>query len=175
MDLKAGLDALYDLHQKRWQTKGSEGVFRNPAKRRFYERFSQLFLAKDWLAFDFLDLDGRPVACQMCFRYRDTQFLLQEGFDPQFGSDSVGIALRAMALNKAIDEGVRHYDFLAGLGRHKTQWQTRLKECQTISFGPRTLRNTLFLKGPIAMDALKERVKMMLPAKLLEMHRGSAG
>jgi len=171
-ELQAGLETLYRLHEQRWESKGADGVFHNPAKRRFYECFSRLFLAQGWLAFDFLHLNGKPVACQMCFRYRGTQFLLQEGFDPQFAPESVGIALRAMVFKKAIEDGIRHYDFLAGLGRHKTQWQARLKECQTISLGPRTLQNALYLKVPVAVDALKERIKMALPAKLLEMHRG---
>src|SRR5207253_3380988 len=81
-DLKTGLETLYDLHSKRWESKGAEGVFSNPAKRRFYDLFSPLFLAQGWLAFDFLELNGSTVACQMCFRYRGTQFLLQEGFNP---------------------------------------------------------------------------------------------
>jgi CelD/BcsL family acetyltransferase involved in cellulose biosynthesis len=172
-DLKTGLEVLYDLHGQRWESKGSDGVFLNAAKRRFYERFSQLFLTRGWLAFDFLDLNERAVACQLCFRYRGTQFLLQEGFDPKFGSESVGIALRSMVFKQAIEDGIRHYDFLAGVGRHKTQWQAELKECQSISCGPRTLKNTLYLRVPIAIDLLKERVKMVLPAKLLEIHRSA--
>lgn len=170
-DIRTGLQTLFELHGKRWNGRGAEGVFRNPAKRRFYERFTPLFLERDWLAFDFLELNGRAVACQICFRYHGTQFLLQEGFDPEFASESVGIALRAMVLKKAIEQGVRHYDFLAGVGRHKTQWQTRMKHCHTISFGPRTIQNTLYLRVPILMDALRERVKMLLPAKVLEMRR----
>lgn len=173
-ELQAGLEDLYKLHGERWETKGTEGVFLNPAKRRFYERFTELFLAKGWLAFDFLDLNGSPVACQICFKYRGTQFLLQEGFDPQFGSESVGIALRAMAFKKAIEDGVSRYDFLAGLGRHKTQWQAHLKECQTIVFGPRTVTNALYLRVPTLVDALKERVKAVLPARVLEMRRGTS-
>src|SRR5262249_5130912 len=124
MDLKTDLQTLFDLHEKRWESKGVKGVFRNLAKRQFYERIASLFLARGWLAFDFLELDGAAVACQMCFNYRGTQFLLQEGFDPRLSSESVGIALRAMVFKKAIEEGIRHYDFLAGVGRHKTQWQT---------------------------------------------------
>ena len=171
MELKQGLQNLYELHGKRWELKGTQGVFRNPAKRHFYERFTRLFLARGWLAFDFLELNGRPVACQMCFRYGGTQFLLQEGFDPQFASDSVGIGLRALAFKKAIEDGIRHYDFLAGQGRHKTQWQTDLKHCKTISFGSNTLNNRLYLKFPTLVEALRERVKTMLPEKLLEARR----
>jgi len=171
VELKAGLETLFDLHGKRWESKGSEGVFRNPAKRRFYERFTSLFLEQGWLAFDFLDMNGRPVACQMCFRYRGTQFLLQEGFDPECASESVGIALRATVFKNAIQDGIRQYDFLAGLGRHKTQWQAHETYCRTTFLGPRTMHNVAYLKFPALMDVWRERVKSVLPAKVLEMRR----
>jgi len=170
-DLASGLEKLYDLHGKRWETKGTEGVFRSSAKRGFYEHFTRLFLSQGWLSFEFLELAGNPVACQMCFRYGGTQFLLQEGFDPQFAPESVGIALRALVFKKAIADGIRHYDFLAGLGRHKTQWQTTLKCCQTISLGPKTVQNMLYLKVPVLLDSLRERIKGILPAKVLEFRR----
>ena len=170
-DLKAGLQTLYDLHGKRWAVKQADGVFLNPAKRQFYERFSSRFLAAGWLVFDFLELDGIAVACQLCFKYRGTQFLLQEGFDPEFASESVGVALRAMVFKKAIEDGIRHYDFLAGVGRHKTQWQTRMKYCQTVSLGRRTIPNRMYLELPIAARAVRQRVKIILPSKALEVCR----
>jgi CelD/BcsL family acetyltransferase involved in cellulose biosynthesis len=170
-DLTAGLQTLYDLHGKRWELKGTEGVFRNPKKRRFYEQFTDLFLKRGWLAFDFLELNGRPVACQMCFIYRGTQFLLQEGFDPEFGSDSVGIGLRALVFKRAIEDGLRRYDFLAGIGRHKTQWNARVKYCHSVSLGYRTIRNTVYLRAPVVMQGIRERIKPMLPGKVLEIRR----
>src|SRR5438874_6977959 len=67
-DLTAGLDTLFRLHSKRWKLKEHDGVFVNPTKRRFYYSFAPEFLKRGWLAFDFLDIDGRTVACQLCFR-----------------------------------------------------------------------------------------------------------
>ena len=123
------------------------------------------------MVFDFLELDGLAVACQLCFKYRGTQFLLQDGFDPEFASESVGVALRAMVFKKAIEDGIRHYDFLAGVGRHKTQWQTRMKYCQTVSLGQRTIPNRMYLELPIAARAVRQRVKIILPSKALEVCR----
>ncbi len=170
-DLPAALDTLFDLHSRRWESKNHDGVFLNPAKRRFYNSFAPQFLKRGWLAFDFLEIDSKVVACQLCFRYNGTQFLLQEGFDPEFGAESVGIALRAMVFRKAIEDGIKSYDFLAGVGRHKTQWGGQVKTCEKISFAPRTLQNMVFMKTPIFVSAIKERTKAILPAKVLEMRR----
>jgi len=170
-DLQSRLEILYDLHAKRWESKGAEGVFRKKEKRHFYETFAARFLSQGWLAFDFLELDGNPVACQMCFKYRGTQFLLQEGFDPEFSVESVGIALRTMVLKKAIDEGVRRYDFLAGGGRHKTQWCASAKNCRTIYLGRRSIASLWSVKVPSTMESWRERLKSVLPAKAIELRR----
>jgi len=168
-DLAAGLDTLFDLHSKRWELKKREGVFHNSAKRQFYYSFAPQFLRRGWLSFDFLEIDARVAACQLCFRYNGTQFLLQEGFDPEFGSESVGIALRAKVFRKAIEDGIKRYDFLAGVGRHKTQWGGQVKGCEKISLAHRTLQNMVFIKTPVLIAAIKERAKAILPAKVLEM------
>ncbi len=71
-------------------------------------------MARKWLEFWLLELDGKAVAAQFRFRYRDTFFALQEGFDPAYSTDSVGHALRGYVIRQLIAEGVRRYDFLAG-------------------------------------------------------------
>jgi CelD/BcsL family acetyltransferase involved in cellulose biosynthesis len=170
-ELKVGLQRLFDLHGRRWQMKGREGVFLRPEKQRFYESFAPRFLKRGWLAFDFLEVDGKVAACQLSFRYAGTQFLLQEGFDPEFGPDSVGIALRALVFRQAIAHGIRRYDFLAGVGRHKTQWGASVKNSQSLSVGPKTVPNVIHLKVPIYLEAAKQRLKAVLPDKVLEIHR----
>jgi len=170
-DVAAGLDTLFDLHARRWKEKGQQGVFGNQAKRQFYYSFASQFLRQGWLAFDFLEVAGKTVACQLCFRYKGTQFLLQEGFDPDFGSESVGIALRALVIRKAIHERVSSYDFLAGIGRHKTQWGAQLKKCLKVSIARPTFQNAIYIKTPVVVAAMKERVKAIVPNKVLELRR----
>jgi CelD/BcsL family acetyltransferase involved in cellulose biosynthesis len=169
--LFAGLDTLFDLHARRWNMKGKSGVFHFTGKQEFYKRFTMQFLQLGWLAFDFLEIDGKVAACQMCFRYGGTQFLLQEGFDPDFSTDSVGIALRAMVFRKAIADGIRSYDFLAGVGRHKTQWNAEVKNCSNIKFGLMTVKNRIHLQLPVVLETGKEQLKRILPTKVLEIRR----
>jgi CelD/BcsL family acetyltransferase involved in cellulose biosynthesis len=167
-ELVPALEVLYDLHGRRWNSKGRSGVFLNPEKRRFYEHFTRHFLRRGWLAFDFLDVDEKPVACQLCFRYEDTLYLLQEGFDPDFGHESVGIALRAMVFKKAIEDGIKSYNFLAGLGRHKTQWVVKTTSCENVVVGQKTLRSMIYVKAPLLIESAKERIKGFVPKMLLD-------
>jgi len=45
-----------------------------------------------------LDLDGRTVAAQCGLRYGELVCALQEGFDPDYATDSVGYVLRSYVL-----------------------------------------------------------------------------
>src|SRR5262249_33633000 len=110
------------LHQKRWERKLHEGAFSSPQRRRFYQAIGHYFLEKDWLRFYSLELNGTFVAHQFCFEYDRKVFLLQEGFDPDLQEKSLGIDLRGYVFKDLIARGVKEYDFLGGINRHKISW-----------------------------------------------------
>jgi CelD/BcsL family acetyltransferase involved in cellulose biosynthesis len=170
-DVESGLSKLYELHRKRWHKKGQDGVFLSSEKQRFYRTFSKEFIKRGWLAFHFLELDGRAVACQICFRYNGSLFLLQEGFDPDYENESVGIALRAMVLREAIENGIKHYDFLAGTGRHKAQWEVSIHNCESMLIGRRNVRSSIYVRTPEFVENSKDRLRTLLPQRLLELRR----
>src|ERR1700693_2338837 len=58
------LPVLFDLHTRRWQSKGMPGVFGENAKRNFYRDVSRAALSKGLLAFHRLDWGGRALALQ---------------------------------------------------------------------------------------------------------------
>ncbi|WP_158219926.1 GNAT family N-acetyltransferase [Ideonella sp. A 288] len=169
--LDTALRALFDLHGRRWAVRSMPGVFGHPEKRKFYEEFTRLFLEQGWLAFDMLERDSQIAACQLCFQYRNTLYLLQEGFDPHLGSESVGIGLRAMVLRKAVREGIVSYDFLAGASPHKLQWNAHVKRCHNAAFGPRTAQNALRLGLPVLMGSLRRQARAWLPDRTIQFIR----
>src|SRR5437773_11842234 len=93
-----------------------------PARQKFYHECARQLLAKRRLEFWVLELEGRIVAAQLGLRHENVVFSLQEGFDPEFSSDSVGYVLRAQVLKRLIAAGVRRYDFLGGTDESKTRW-----------------------------------------------------
>jgi CelD/BcsL family acetyltransferase involved in cellulose biosynthesis len=128
------LETLYFLHQKRWNSISDPGSFGSAERRELYKRMATAFLQKDWLELWALELNGRPVAAQMSFRYRDRVYGLQEGFDTDFFSQHVGYVLRAGMFEHFIRSGVKTYDFLGGFNVQKQRWGAELGAYTNLQF-----------------------------------------
>jgi len=145
-EITTSLSTLFQLHQEHWSLKGQYGSFVSIARQKFYDEISRSFQARKWLEMWILDLDGKPVAAQFGFRYRETFFSLQEGFDPDHASDSVGYVLRGHVMGELIAAGVRRYDFLGGEGPEKTRWGGQVGNYVDVHFAKPYTRGSLYLK-----------------------------
>jgi CelD/BcsL family acetyltransferase involved in cellulose biosynthesis len=162
-EISSSLSALFQLHQEHWSLKGQRGSFVSIARQNFYHEISRLFHARKWLELWVLDLDGKPVAAQFGFRYRDTFFCLQEGFDPDHASDSVGYVLRGHVIGELIAAGVRRYDFLGGEGPEKTRWGAQVGNYVDIHFAKPYTRGSLYLKFVVEIANVKEWLRPRSP------------
>jgi CelD/BcsL family acetyltransferase involved in cellulose biosynthesis len=125
------------------------------------------FLQRGWLEFWVLELDGAPVAAQFCFRYKDTVYLLQEGFDPHYTKDRIGYALRANVLRHCIETGAKRYDFLGGSDPYKQKFGAQRESYLTINFAkPRTL-GALYLRQEHLARSARTWLRANLPDPLV--------
>ena len=165
------LNDLFSLHAARWQQRQQPGAFADPAKREFYRRISRAFLNRGWLHFTRWRVHEVVLACQFGFVYQQTYHQLQEGFDSESAHVSPGITLRAAMIRDLIGRGVRAYDFLGGVGRHKADWGATAKLSWRYAFAPRTATGLAYVSLPQALDRGKERVKRVLPKRVLQWWR----
>jgi len=168
-EIPASLSTLFQLHQQHWTLKGQSGSFMSTARQNFYHEISRSFHARKWLEMWILDLDGKPVAAQFGFRYRDTFFSLQEGFDPDYASDSVGYVLRGHVIAQLIAAGVRRYDFLAGKGPDKTRWGAQVENYIDVHFAKPYTRGSLYLRLADENARLKEWLRSRSPRAMWSM------
>ncbi len=162
-DIPRGLEILFSLHTKRWNMANQPGSFDSQERRQFYVQLAESFLEKDWLELWLLELNGTAAAAQFCFRFGDTVYILQEGFDPGFAADKVGYALRAAMLQHFIAAGTKRYDFLGGLATHKQKWGAVPGAYLNLRFArPRSL-GSCYLSFADFADQSKQWLKNNLP------------
>jgi CelD/BcsL family acetyltransferase involved in cellulose biosynthesis len=174
-ELSRCLAVLFLLHQKRWNHLNESGSFESLQRRKFYEYVSHAFLMRNWLELWHLEVDGVVVAAQFCFRYRDTAYILQEGFDPNFSREKVGYVLRGAMIRHFIESGIHKYDFLGGFNAHKQSWGARPGFYTVLTFArPRSIGSSFLLFKKTAKEA-KKWLREHLPSPLWSILRwGSA-
>ncbi len=161
--LPASLEALFRLHQLRWESAGEPGSFASAARRDFYQRLSRRLLQRGLLELWVMELDGNIAAVQFAFRFGDRVFQLQEGNDPERASDRVGFLLRGEVLKHLIAEGVRVYDFLGGTDPYKTRWGARPGCYRNFHFARSFSKGGAWLLGSHFADRTKEWLRTALP------------
>jgi CelD/BcsL family acetyltransferase involved in cellulose biosynthesis len=165
------LTALFELHQKRWSSNGDPGSFSSEKRRGFYQQLSSVLLSRKWLEFWILEIGGKSIAADYGFRYKNVVYALQAGFDPSEHADSPGFCLKGEMLKALIESGVRKYDFLAGFGESKAQWNAQLSHYQHIHFARRRSLGGVYLRTRYQLKSAKEWLREHLPMGLWKLLR----
>lgn len=106
-----GLRTFFDLHRK---SDADKARFMDAAMAAFFTDTVEVLLPTGWLDVAILDMDNQPAAAYFSFNYNGRIYLYNSGYDPRFASYSAGIALLAYRIHKAINQGLRYFDFLRG-------------------------------------------------------------
>jgi CelD/BcsL family acetyltransferase involved in cellulose biosynthesis len=162
-ELDRCLEALFRLHQQRWEADGQPGSFGSAERRHFYHDLSRALLRRGWLELWALELNGELAAVQYAFRYRDVVYQLQEGNDPQRSSDRVGFILRGEVMKQLIAEGVRAYDFLGGQPGYKARWGAKVTHYQDIHLARPASLGSVYLSTVQSTTQSKEWLRRRLP------------
>ena len=120
--LDAGMTALFDLHQKRWNARWLPGVLGSGRVQSFHRDVARLFLERGWLRLHLLTIEGAIRATIYCFAYGGRTFYYLGGFAPDMGKYSLGTLLTGRAIRCAIEEGCAEFDFLRGDEPYKYKW-----------------------------------------------------
>ena len=118
---------LMRLHELRWGS-GSVGLTR--ATEQFHRQLLRTALDRQWLSLWFLELDGRPVAANLNFRFAGVEVYYQAGRDPAYDQDNVGLALLVHTIAAAADAGMSEFRFLRGDQEYKRRLANRSAEVE---------------------------------------------
>jgi len=164
-------DALRDLvtlHQLRWHGRGGSSGLHTPLLVAFHEEFSRLALARGWLRLYTLRLDGKPIASIYGFRYADTFYFYQSGFDPRYARLSVGMVALGLTIKAALEEGMREFDLLHGDEEYKSHWARQTRELRRLELYPPTVRTWLYRHALDANRGARRVARRAVPASLVQ-------
>jgi len=158
--VKEAMNAFFDLHQRRWGSKGEQGVFVRRMLRDFHLDVAERFAERSWLSLYFLTVDGEPAASIYSFDYGQKKYGYLTGFDPEYQSYGVGSLLRLCVIEECIRRGLREYDLTRGYEPYKADWSPRLRR----NFDVRLVRRGWF--GRVYGWSTKNNALLLLTQKL---------
>lgn len=101
------------------ESRDEKGRFLDPQRERFFRAVADAAARTGALALFFMEMTDVKVATAMCFDYRGTRFLYNSGFAPEYGYYSVGLLLKALCIQDAIERGLEYFDFMRGAEAYK--------------------------------------------------------
>jgi CelD/BcsL family acetyltransferase involved in cellulose biosynthesis len=116
------LEALFELHDRRWQQRGLRGAFADAAVRRVHRRAARLFQQRGWLRLHRLTTGGTTRAVYYCFQRAGRIYYYLSGFDLALERHSIGSVLLGQVIASGIGEGAHELDFLRGDESYKYEW-----------------------------------------------------
>ena len=162
--IDAAFDAFTALHHKRWRAIGQEsGSFRTAEYIGFHRAIVRSALLRGALRLYVLEVSGQPAAMLYALRFREGIYVVQAAFDPDLSRLRPGLVLFGHAIEHAIEEGNRVFDFLRGQHSYKEHLGGGERETETVTVAYTTsagrvwsLHRRLRLQ---VLPALKERIR----------------
>jgi CelD/BcsL family acetyltransferase involved in cellulose biosynthesis len=146
-DASRALDALMELHRKRWDSRGNSEAFPNSATVHFHREFVSLAAQRGWLRMRILSVDDQAVAAIYGMRYGSTFYFYQSGFDPAWAKHSVGLVMMGLSIKAALEEGASEYDLLHGDEEYKFHWARSQYELGRLELYPPHRRVRLYRRA----------------------------
>lgn len=155
-ELEEGTAILRRLHGERWSARGEQGNFEGPLFRAFHGAVMPELLARGALRLSWILARGEPLAALYSIVWGGKLHFYQGGrrvdLPPKLRP---GIVAHAMAIEHAIGEGLREYDFLGGEMRYKQQLATGSRALVDLRAARPSLRERLRVAGEAALDGAR--------------------
>jgi len=162
-ELPRAMDILVDLHQRRREKLGDAGCFASDRFLAFYRDVVPGLLRCGQVQFNWLELDGRPVAAEYQLAGDGILYAYQAGIDPDTLDAQPGKLINVAILRGAIADGYRAFDFLRGDEPYKARFGAKPRPSMEFRIVPRRtipqIRHNLWLAGSSVKKWVKRGVQ----------------
>lgn len=132
--VKEAMETFFQLHQKRWESKGELGAFSKPLLRDFHIDIAKCFAEKGWLRLHFLTANDKPISTHCGFEYNQKVYYYLGGWDPEYARYMAGSLFMMHDIENCIQKGLKEYDLLRGTEPYKTRWTTKARKNIEVRF-----------------------------------------
>jgi len=161
--LDAAVDRLIELHRLRWAGRATHFAFSSDAYNAFHREVMGHCHDHGWLRLYCLECGDGIIAMLYCYRFRNTVFYFQGGFDPRHADLSPGGVLMGYAIEHAVGERNTAFDMLRGQYHYKSSWAPLRRETLCVDAYRRSATGLLACLRREWLPALKRRLKPAQP------------
>lgn len=127
------------LHQKRRNAIGQLGCFADDDFERFLESAAAGLMSLERSDLVVIKKSGSPIAAVLLIYCGETCMMYQSGIDPDMSSLEPGYQSVMVAIDHAIENGCKYFDFLRGDEPYKARWSTTREAIVRRKFIPPTM------------------------------------
>ncbi len=136
-DILRAWPELLRLHGMRFSSQAKASSFLHPDVQRFHQDTLRRMGPEDGPRLYLLEVDGRAIAALYGFSLGARFLYFQSGMDPHWARWSIGLIMMGCAIEQAIKDGHREFDFLRGNEAYKYQWASDARTTHTLRlYGP---------------------------------------
>lgn len=163
-ELEPAMNALVQLHQARWNSKGEPGSFALPGVEAFLREAIAASLAEGRLRLWTLTVNGQVAAVLLAFLDNGVAHYFQGGFNPAFARDSLGTVMFALCIQDCIQSSeISTFDFMGGDALYKEHWTKSGRDSVELEWLCPGLRSQLFAFSERGERAGRSFLRMVMP------------
>ena len=132
--VKEAMETFIRLHQKRWESEGKPGGFKNPSFRSFHIDVAKCFDEKGWLGLYFLTANDEPIAAEYNFEHNQKSYNYLPGWDVEYSQYRVSDLTKMHIIENCIQKGLKEYDMMRGDEPYKSEWTTLARKNLEVRF-----------------------------------------
>ena len=98
-----------------------KAAFMNRERERFFRELAAELCGVGMLRLQEITINGVSAAMVLSIEYADCLYLYNNGFNPKYRANSIGLLSKVLSIRSAIEAQLTTYDFLGGTERYKYQ------------------------------------------------------
>jgi CelD/BcsL family acetyltransferase involved in cellulose biosynthesis len=153
------------LHQRTWTSRGKPGAFASPTFYDYHRRLIGRCFSLKRIQLLRLRAGDETIGYHYNFVFGGDSYFYQCGYDYELGAKpSPGATLHSFAIDRAVEQGLRNYEFMAGDVEYKRRLGTGSRQMHWIAWQAPTTKMKAFELVRRTRRALVTRIDDLVAA-----------